>query len=268
MAIAREQARCCVEGRGGVHMDIMGKGAGLGFGCFQPPGRADLVEWLGERKKWRQACTSRCKLCLVLLTAAAEAGFQPRRGEFTGETIQEALRTAEREGNKLIVIFTNPKTTCGLARSMFDAVYSEFRSRGTLLFLDTSAGDLAKAPASIQQALRATEAGRFIPKTVVMTPDASQVVAYIPYSRERNERVDSFRDARRKMSAAQRAAPVAAGPRVWRDIYGNTIKGELVTQTPIHVTLRVDGDEMQVERSMFSSADIYFLSTTAEVHAN
>ncbi len=211
-------------------------------------------------------------LVAVFVVSSVHAGFKPRRGEFMGDSIEEALKTAKAEARPLIVIYGNPDSTCGLARGMFNDVYDEFRRRGLILILRSRNNSYwEKVPDTIKNAISSPDAGRYSPTTIIMTPDSSGIIAFVPYARDRNERRRSFLDARRNLSEFSRTGYLAGAgmeseSRTWRDIYGNTVEGRLVSQTSTHVVLNIDDNDVEVDRAMLSPEDRHYLMRQASAN--
>lgn len=207
----------------------------------------------------------------TVMLGIARADFRPRSGEYLVADIESAQSEA-RSGNKpLTFILTNPNTTCGAARSMFNEVHRGLRGRSILVFCNSSAGaDRSMIPPMVTTAFSAPASGRFIPKTVVVDAEITRVLAHIPYTADQRERARLLREARSMISEyarsptptpAQPAGVDKSGSRIWTDINHRRVRGEYVSNTATQVTIRIeDGTEIEVDLNMLSPADQRFIS--------
>jgi hypothetical protein len=55
--------------------------------------------------------------------------------------------------------------------------------------------DWSKIPRLVRQAISSHQSGKYIPKTVIVDPKITQVIAIVPYTRDPNNRKQLFEEA-------------------------------------------------------------------------
>lgn len=74
-----------------------------------------------------------------------------------------------------------------------------FGKAGIVIYA-ASPKDRESLPDVVREAVFSPDAGKYIPRTVVVNPDISEVIAIVPYAREESERKKLFADAFRKIA--------------------------------------------------------------------
>ncbi len=129
-------------------------------------------------------------------SARRASPFDPRRGEYLIDELAQARRQAREEGKPLTFVYTDPETSCGLARGMLAEVRRNLGGRSVLVFADArDSEDRDKLPRLVRSAFQRPESGRFIPKTVVVDGAISRVLAHVPYSRAAVARTQALENA-------------------------------------------------------------------------
>lgn len=120
-------------------------------------------------------------LCLLVVAVEAMADFKMPKKVYRMDRLEEAKAEAESKGQAVTIIFTHENTSCGLcvAASLNAA---ETLGRKTVVVYADCGTEWDKLPTAAQKALRAPEAGRFVPKTVILDAALTNVLALVPYA--------------------------------------------------------------------------------------
>ena len=102
--------------------------------------------------------------------------------------IAEAQDEARQWGQLIAVVWTDLDCGCRLAESATYDTFRELHDDMTIVYA-CSESDWKQLPSIVKQALRLTESGNYIPKTVIVDADMSKVIAIVPYIRDPEERV-------------------------------------------------------------------------------
>ncbi len=86
-----------------------------------------------------------------------------------------------------------------------------------MLYIES--GDVSKLPEPARAALRSSEAGKALPKTIVMNSDLTEAIAYVPYSRDDAAFQKSIREAERKMRGNGTASRATASGSSFDDAF-------------------------------------------------
>lgn len=74
----------------------------------------------------------------------------------------------------MIFVYTEMNSTCPLFSSATDDVFKSFRSRGTMVLLESTTDDLKNAPRTVMDLRMKPAMGKIIPMVMVTNADASK----------------------------------------------------------------------------------------------
>jgi hypothetical protein len=222
-----------------------------------------------------------CLVATLLLAAPAWAGFEFGKQVYRMDRLDAALAEARTKGEAVTFIYTTESTTCGLCQHASLTAADQFRKQGVVVYA-RSAEDFQALPALVKTALKSPEAGKFIPKTIVVNPEVSEVLAVVPYARG-SEFDDKVKEARRSIRAYFKESPrgstvvppsTPAPPaattslpgalRVWRSASGAELEARLLRVTGYTVVLeKPDGNQVRIDLNKLSEADQQYVRGAA-----
>jgi hypothetical protein len=225
--------------------------------------------------------TNKVMLAVMLMVACpAWAAFEFGKQVYRMDRLDAALAEARTKGEAVTFIYTRESSTCGLCQHASLTAADQFRKQGVVVYA-RSAEDYNALPDLVKTALNSPESGKFIPKTVVVNPEVSDVIAVVPYARG-NEFDDKVKDARRAIrtyfngkqlgtSAPSPASPPPATAtsipgevRIWRSTSGTELEARLLRVTGYTVVLeKPDGDQVRIDLTKLSESDQQYIRATA-----
>ena len=105
--------------------------------------------------------------------------------------IAEAQDDARQWGQLIAIIWTDLDCGCRLAESATYDAFRELHDDMTIVYA-CSKTDWKQLPTVVRKALRSTESGKYIPKTVIVDAGMSKVVAIVQNIRNPEERVSEL----------------------------------------------------------------------------
>jgi hypothetical protein len=170
----------------------------------------------------RMGCPERSIIAwLVILLAplAARAGFELPTAVYRMDRLPRALAEARAKEKPLAFVQSDEGTTCPKCRAATLEAFQLLVDQCVVVYIGPGEG--AQLPALVTAGLRSPEAGRFIPRAVVVDPQLSRIIAVIPYA-GLPKRVEILAEAQtlileyQQQTARQKHAPatdpVDAGP--------------------------------------------------------
>lgn len=114
------------------------------------------------------------------------------------EELEAAMNKAKASREPIAFLYTNENTSCGLATAASLDVIGEFKDGMVIVYVSSANedNDWARVPRIVKNALISSEAGRFIPKTVVVNPEVTRVISIIPYTKNAEKRKELLRGAK------------------------------------------------------------------------
>jgi hypothetical protein len=205
-------------------------------------------------------------LCFLLGAFTASAGFKLPKDIYRVQNLKEAQDEARAKGRPICILYTDADSKCGLAtQAALDAI--DALDNKTILVYVNSNNEGGFLPSVIKKAFESPESGQYIPKTVVLDAELTEIIALIPYSSERERKV-RFTKAKTAISAWQKTSGPAAGEqspaakegqptmRTWTSASGKTIEGRFTKlQQDMVVLTKPDGTSLQIHISKLSAAD-------------
>jgi len=121
-------------------------------------------------------------VCLCLLIAVvANADFQMPESVYRMDRLEEAKTAAKLNGSAVTIIFTHEKTSCSLCKTASLKAVATLGVKTVVVYANSD-NEWSKLPAAAQNALSSLEAGRFVPKAIVINPEMTRVFAIVPYA--------------------------------------------------------------------------------------
>lgn len=199
-------------------------------------------------------------LAAISLTAAA---IELPRGVYPLADIEAAKQEAAEKKQPLIFIYTDLKTSCGLCIGATEDSFKAFRSRGTMVFIDSKGSEITKAPKSVMKLRMDPAVGKFIPMIMVTTADASKAIKGISYEQlKEGQAMKTARDLRRsledadvlgsgtpevapsKAAAATDAPQLLAPEQTWQNAEGKSITAAVKEINATDVTFVMPGGKV------------------------
>jgi hypothetical protein len=218
------------------------------------------------------------KKMLVLIAASwvgawqGRAEFKMPKSVFRMNQLEEAKAAAQEKGCPITFISTHEKTSCGLCASASVCAAEELDKKTVVVYVDCD-GEKPQLPKIVQDALRKPEAGRYVPKTVIVDPEITKVITIVPYATGAEQQT-LLKQAKKQISQAMpkktsKPSTSAHGParsaiepdenremRVWRSKNGAELTGSLFKEKGSYLVLRKeDGTQRQILMSELSDED-------------
>lgn len=140
-------------------------------------------------------------LCIGLLfiLTAAHAGFTLPYYVYRIDELEQAQEEAKVNDSAIAIVYTDKNTNCGLATAASLDVIQGLRDDSIIVYANRDSW--AKIPTIVKRAINSPQAGRYIPKTVIVDSEIERVICIIPYARDANNRKDLLGEARNLISA-------------------------------------------------------------------
>ncbi len=139
-------------------------------------------------------------LGIFLIVSSTFAAFTVPCYVYRIDQLKEAQASAKNNGMVLTFLYSNENTSCSLATAASTDVIQELKQRSVIIYVNSKNGnDWEKVPAIVRRALISSEAGRFIPKTVIVNAEMDKVIFIIPYAAQ-PERNKLLKEAIKKIS--------------------------------------------------------------------
>ena len=142
--------------------------------------------------------TGLCFIFILSTLTQVQAGFRLPVGVYRIAELEEAQERAKTWKKPISFIYSDDDGSCPLTDAASLDAIKNLKYRTVVVYADVGS-DWDALPGPVQTALRSSESGRFIPKTVIIDPDFRRVIAIIPYSRDNRERSKLFREALRRI---------------------------------------------------------------------
>jgi hypothetical protein len=144
----------------------------------------------------------KCKITLLLaglflmLNTVAIASFTLPSNVYRADELQTAVNNANDKGIPIVFLYSDENTTCGLCTSASQDVMDEFKDSAIIIYYSSkNDNDWDKMPSIIKRAIVSTQAGKYIPKTIITDSVAKNVRVIVPYVRDRNQRKSILHEA-------------------------------------------------------------------------
>lgn len=120
---------------------------------------------------------------------------------FRMDQFENAGKEALEKNQALIFLYTYEDTSCGLNKTASIDVMEFFKDKAVVVYA-CSRNNTVKTnlPAIVKDALDSEKSGKYVPKTVVISPDMKEVIDIIPYSRDSYDRKRLMNEALNKIN--------------------------------------------------------------------
>ena len=130
-------------------------------------------------KKYNGILTS--LIVMALIASSALAAFDIPSYVYRIDQLQQAIEKAKAENKQIVFLYSNANTDCPLASRASIKIMERFKSSAVIVYAGRE--DWEKIPRIVKHAINSPEAGKYIPKTIVVDFDITSIVAIIPYER-------------------------------------------------------------------------------------
>ena len=120
-------------------------------------------------------------LILAFSASSAPAAFSIPSDVYGIDQLQQATQIAIANNKQIVFLYSNKDSTCPLASKASINIMQRFKNSAIIVYICKQ--DKAKIPRIVRDALKSPEAGKYIPKTVVVDSGIKQVAGIIPYER-------------------------------------------------------------------------------------
>lgn len=204
-----------------------------------------------------------------LAAGAARAEFEMPKHAYRMDKLDQAKAEATAKGEPLAFIYTHEKTSCGLCRNASLNAADRLKSKTVVVYANSDQ-DGGALPPVVKEALATPEAGKYVPKTVLVDAKLEKVLAVIPYALgdEQNKLIKAALRGVEKSpdptntppAAAPASAPLARDEtralRTWTSRSGATLQARLLEQAGAHLVLQTaEGKQMKIMPDQLCVAD-------------
>ncbi len=123
-------------------------------------------------------------LVATFTASLASAAFRIPGHVYRIDQLQQAKEEAQADDKQIVFLYSNENTTCSLCTRASINIMQRFERRAVIVYFGKEGW--AKVPRIVRDAITSPEAGKFIPKTVVVDPGITEVVSIIPYEKAGN----------------------------------------------------------------------------------
>jgi len=120
-------------------------------------------------------------LVLMFSASLASAAFDIPSYVYRIDQLQQAKDEAKADDKQIVFLYSDEHTDCPLASKASISIIRRFKHRAVIVYICKEGW--AKVPRIVRETIKSPEAGRFIPKTVVVDSGLTEVVSIIPYER-------------------------------------------------------------------------------------
>ena len=120
-------------------------------------------------------------LVLTFSASLASAAFDIPSHVYRLDQLQQAKEEAKADDKQIVFLYSNEHTHCSLASRASISIMQRFKRSAVIVYIYKA--EWAKVPRIVREAIKSPEAGKFIPKTIVVDSDITEVVSIIPYER-------------------------------------------------------------------------------------
>ncbi len=202
-------------------------------------------------------------LLWISLPPCADAEIKMGKNVYRMNQLDAAKEEAKSKNEAITFLFTDEHTKCGLCEAASMDVINGMKAKSAIVYVNAN-NEAPLLPALVQNALRKPEAGQYIPKTVVVDPDITKVIAIVPYDSEQ-ARKSSITKAKKLISKALADKPQAGaaaksgetrGSRIWTSASGSTVEAVFEGCALDTVRLRkTDGTLVNIHISKLAAED-------------
>ena len=120
-------------------------------------------------------------LVLMFSVSLASAAFDIPHQVYRIDQSQQAMEQARNDNKQIVFFYSNKDTNCPLASRASISIMQRSKYNAVIVYVGREGW--AKAPRIVREAINSPEAGRFIPKTIVVDSGITKVLSIIPYEK-------------------------------------------------------------------------------------
>jgi hypothetical protein len=139
------------------------------------------------------------------ITAIAEVKIP--KSVYRADEFEKAKADAKAKGKPVSILYTSEKSTCPLCNNATLRAVKELNGKTVMVYFDTKESGYEKMPPAVQQAMRASELGSYIPKLAVFDTEVTNAIAYVAYSNDDKVLDKAYREAGKKIRESKVAQP-------------------------------------------------------------
>jgi len=136
---------------------------------------------------------------LLGLAGQAAAGFNLPQHVYSASRLDQACEAAAKQKKAITILYSDRDTTCSLCTGASNDIIYSLDQHSIIVYVNGKT-DLERLPPMILSALASPQAGKFIPKTIIASPQMDQLIYILPYQRqnrivlinEAKERIDGY----------------------------------------------------------------------------
>ena len=113
---------------------------------------------------------------------------------YTVDRLQQAQDQAKNNKKQITFVGSDKNSTCPLTKAATEDIFQGLKEYSVIVYVEYS--DLERLPDLVSDALNSSEAGQYIPKTVIVTQDIKEVISILPYAEaeERKELIKKMQE--------------------------------------------------------------------------
>jgi hypothetical protein len=121
-------------------------------------------------------------LCVLAFSASfAFCAFDIPNYVYGIDQLHQAKEEAKAGDKQIVFLYSNKNTNCPRTARASIGIMQSFMNSSVILYI--SKEDWTRVPRIVRDAIKSPEAGRFIPKTVVLNSGMTEVISIIPYEK-------------------------------------------------------------------------------------
>lgn len=121
---------------------------------------------------------------------------------FRTNQLEEAEKAALEKNQAIVFLYTYEDTTCGLNKTASMDVMEFFKDRAAVVYVcSRNKAEKESLPGPVREALDSERSGKYVPKTIVFSPQTMTVMEVIPYVKDETERKRLMQETMEKISA-------------------------------------------------------------------
>ena len=114
---------------------------------------------------------------------------------YRADQMSTAINDAKDKNIPILYLWSDENTTCGLCTAASIDIIEEFKNSAVIVYISSKDdSDWEKTPNIVKKSIVSPQAGKYIPKAIVMNSDNKKVYAIIPYERDRNKRKENLHE--------------------------------------------------------------------------
>ena len=109
------------------------------------------------------------------------------------DQLSEAKEVARDKGIPIVFIYSDESTDCGLATAASIDLFQGLKDYTVMVYVSSEDDhDWEKTPNLVRRAINSPQAGKYIPKAVIVDASVKRLYGIVPYVRDVNERKNNI----------------------------------------------------------------------------